>query len=488
MNLVNDPWIPVVMRDGAPGRVSLRDVFEKGEDIADLAANPCQRIALMRLLICVAQAALDGPNDEDDWSMCKPRIAPAALAYLDRWKDRFNLFGEHAFLQVDGLGTTINSLADKLDLSLASGNNPTLFDHESSPQGRIQAGALLALNLLVYQMFSCGGTFSATVWDNIPTPPNGVRRSPCVEEAMAHTLLRGHNIFETIHLNLITEAQITSLPNMKRGRPCWEETCLDRESSEKQTSSYLGRLVPMSRAIRLFENSSSIVLGEAMRYPQLPEQRDPFGTVYDTGKARLGKSTNLTYLSVNPEAAAWRELASVLSLQALDSSLGTVGAFNLQHLRTIQAREFDVWIGGLSLNQAKVIDMCEWSFRLSSSLLDTLVLNRYRKGVEWANTAKQTLADAIKRFAAAQKAESGIWRQQAVGLFWSYLDAESLILQSCVADDGRLFQTWMPIIHSALLAAYDRTCPHETPRQIQAYAQGLKVLQAWKKERDRHGT
>lgn len=65
MNLVKDPWIPVVMQDGTPELVSLRDVFAKGEEIADLAANPCQRIALMRLLICIAQAALDGPKDEE---------------------------------------------------------------------------------------------------------------------------------------------------------------------------------------------------------------------------------------------------------------------------------------------------------------------------------------------------------------------------------------------------------------------------------------
>ena len=487
MNLVKEPWIPVVMQDGTPARVSLRDAFAKGEDIADLAANPCQRIALMRLLICVAQAALDGPKDEEDWLGCKPRLVPAALSYLDTWQHRFNLFGEHAFLQVDGLDTKPNSLADKLDVSLASGNTPTLFDHGSTPDGRVQVEALLALNILAYQMFSCGGTFGETVWDNVPTP-RYVLRSPCVEEGMAHTLLRGRNIVETIHLNLITEEQTNSLPNMERGRPCWEETRLGREISEKQTSSFLGRLVPVSRAIRLFKDSPSIVLGEALRYPQLPEQRDPFGTVYDTGKQRMGKSTSLTYLSVNPEAAAWRELASILSLQVLDSKTGTVGAFNLQHLRTTQAPEFDIWIGGLAVDQAKMIDMCEWSCILSSSLLDTLVLERYRKGVEWADIAKRVLEDAVKCFASVQSGDAAVYRQQAVGLFWSHLDAKALALQNCLEDDHVLSLTWTPIIDSALYAAYDRTCPHETPRQIQAYAQGLKILQTWKKVRDRSGT
>ncbi len=276
----------------------------------------------MRLLICVAQAALGNPKDGRTGSHVNPTSRPRRPVTLDTWQHRFNLFGRHAFCRWTGWTLNQTLWLTSLIVSLASGgNNPTLFDHGSTPGGRVQTEALLALNLLVYQMFSCGGTFSETVWDNVPTPRH-VLRSPCVEEAMAHTLLRGRNIVETVHLNLLTEEQTNSLPNMERGRPCWEETRLGRESSEKQTSSFLGRLVPVSRAIRLFKDSPSIVLGEALRYPQLPEQRDPFGTVYDTGKQRMGKSTSLTYLSVNPEAAAWRELASILSLQVLDSKRG----------------------------------------------------------------------------------------------------------------------------------------------------------------------
>ncbi len=153
MNLVQDAWIPVMMRDGSHARVSLMDVFKQGESIADLAANPCQRIALMRLLICITQAALDGPADEKAWSTCLPLIPEAAQAYLSKWKDKFNLFGKDAFLQVEGLKETLNATSDKLDFTLASGNNATLFDHAATPEGRITEKAKCILNLLVYQIF-----------------------------------------------------------------------------------------------------------------------------------------------------------------------------------------------------------------------------------------------------------------------------------------------------------------------------------------------
>jgi len=49
-------------------------MFETGHQIQDLAVRPHERIALMRLLICIAQSALDGPEDYDDWNGCRPRL------------------------------------------------------------------------------------------------------------------------------------------------------------------------------------------------------------------------------------------------------------------------------------------------------------------------------------------------------------------------------------------------------------------------------
>ena len=101
MNLTTDAWIPIVWNDGRPGSVSLREAFQRGHEIRDLAVRPHERIALMRLLICIAQAALGGPEDYDDWQKCRPRMAQLAAQYLDGWRQAFELFGtSERFLQV----------------------------------------------------------------------------------------------------------------------------------------------------------------------------------------------------------------------------------------------------------------------------------------------------------------------------------------------------------------------------------------------------
>jgi CRISPR system Cascade subunit CasA len=62
MNLVTEKWIPVIGIDGKPDHASLMEVFTLGEKYADLSVRPHERVALMRLLICIAQAALAQKN------------------------------------------------------------------------------------------------------------------------------------------------------------------------------------------------------------------------------------------------------------------------------------------------------------------------------------------------------------------------------------------------------------------------------------------
>src|ERR1017187_3269207 len=179
MNLTTDAWIPIVWNNGKPGTVSLREAFERSEEIRDLAVRPHERISLMRLLICIAQAALDGPNDQDDWKTCLPRIVPAALDYLNRWRHAFELFGNgQRFLQVANLkkpATKSNSDDDdegnstsKLDLALATGNNTTLFDNSGGSE-RAFTSAELALMLTTFQCFSPGGRIGVVLWNGKET-------------------------------------------------------------------------------------------------------------------------------------------------------------------------------------------------------------------------------------------------------------------------------------------------------------------------------
>jgi CRISPR system Cascade subunit CasA len=84
MNVAFDQWIPVVRTNGQPDLASLSAVLSEGEKFADLAVRPHERVALMRLFICVAHAALNGPKDYNEWCDVPKRLPEASLSYLNR--------------------------------------------------------------------------------------------------------------------------------------------------------------------------------------------------------------------------------------------------------------------------------------------------------------------------------------------------------------------------------------------------------------------
>ena len=157
MNLITGDWLPVIFNNGETQLVGLKELFEESGEITDLVLNPPQRISIMRLLICIAQTALDGPESEETWLKCEKDIVPKALDYLETRKDKFNLYGEKPFLQIKGATSDSEATIDKLDGCVPSGNNPVLNDHGAIPEGRQRNDAWKAINLLTFLNFSTGG-------------------------------------------------------------------------------------------------------------------------------------------------------------------------------------------------------------------------------------------------------------------------------------------------------------------------------------------
>ena len=464
MNLVEDAWIPAVDLAGVHRSVSLREAFEHGDTLADLAANPCQRIALTRLLLCIAQAALEGPADEEHWLACRARLAGVAVDYLARWEHRFNLFGPQAFLQVDALAPERNTLADKIDLSRSSGNNPTLFDHGASPEGRVPTPAKLALDVLVYQVYSPGGLIGRVIWDGKETEKS-CELAPALEGSLLHTIIRGATLLETIHANLLTRTQVIDW-----GRPSWELDRLLRRELQQNAPTYLGRLVPVTRALRCIENSPELTLASAVAYPKLPEGREPMATVV---LRKRGAEEAPAYVAVSLAKHPWRELGAVLSLTRAD---GYGGALAMTNLRTLPSDHVDIWTGGLAANKSKLLDMAEWCFSLPRVLLDDFVLARYRRGVTYADAGDAALRAAVKVYATELKAEAALWQSVARSRYWAALDASTGVLVEAATDPGDDLAAWMSSIRSTMGDAYERTCPSLSPRQTHAYVLGLRKL------------
>jgi hypothetical protein len=105
----------------------------------------------MRLLICISQAAIGAPEDPEDWKDFGLDLPGKATSYLASWPSAFNLLGDGPrFLQRRPAKQGEPTMVSKLVPNLASGNNPTNFDHGGGTE-RAMEPAPLALALLTFQ-------------------------------------------------------------------------------------------------------------------------------------------------------------------------------------------------------------------------------------------------------------------------------------------------------------------------------------------------
>lgn len=529
MNVAFDPWIPLVTSSGERKLVSLSEVFSDGAHYADLAVRPHERVALMRLFLCVAHAALDGPKNYDEWCDVTKELPAAAKRYLEKWNDdehdAFELFHpEKPWLQVAGLSKSadVQSKSDdisdwtpvsKLNFSYATGDNTTLFDHAGMSVGerKIPANETL-LSMLTFQCFSVGGLMGQVYWNGIkcgvpanPKKDNGPVKSsdaPCSPSSMIHAFLRGKNLIETIHLNLPTYDDVRfSYGERMIGKPVWESaptSVRDASSIENATTTYVGRLVPMTRVIRLHPAGERMLLGDGLTYTSFASgfPQEPTATVIIRKKAQTEERGLLSY---QPSKSLWRELASLVVKRNAE---GTGGPLSLRAIQ--DGDDCDLQVAAFARDKATIVDTAESVFHIPSKLLTLEGTVVYEAETRRAEAIASRLGWAVEGY---RSEIDGGWegRLKSAGLskgklkaklysiatthYWTAVEKNLSLLMAHIEAIGRdsaipTRETWRKMLFATACEAYRTACGQETPRQIRAFAKGWQRLIAKKDEKE----
>lgn len=504
MNIAFDPWIPVVTTTGERRLASLCSILAEGERYADLAVRPHERVSLMRLLLCVAHAALDGPKDYDEWREVPERLPASAPGYLDIWRDSFELFHAHRpWLQMAELSRsadkTQNDLRNwtpvsKLTFSLATGNNTTLFDHAGMSDVRNVELSETILSMLSFQCFSPGGLISQVYWDGRQTGKSS-KDAPCVPASMIHAFLRGETVQKTIHLNLPTYEDVRlNYGQRPIGQPVWEmmpASPSDKGGIDNATKTYLGRLVPMTRVIRLHSSGQRMLLGDGLVYPPFAEGFPPEPTATVIIKEN-GANEERAILSYRPAKALWRELSAIVVKRKAE---GTGGPLCLQALQ--DGEGCDLVVAALARDQATIVDTTESVFHIPSRLRTPLGTTTYEAEVKTAEGVAGRLGWAIETYrkaidegwegrlkAAPNKGELKTkLHSLAATRYWTTVEKNLPLLMAHVGAIGSekampTREAWRKMLFASACAAYRVACGQETPRQMRAFAKGWRNLTA----------
>ncbi len=521
MNLAFDPWIPCIRDDGSACLTSLFQCFTD-ESIVDMAVRPHERVALMRLLLCVAYAACGVPADYEEWMVCRERLPQAVSAYLEKWHDSFELFHpQKPFLQVAGLksaakpkvgpkGTSDdddeqetgqNSVA-KLDFALASGNNSTLFDHEALNSRRVTSPEKLALDLLTFQMFSAGGRIGKVLWAGNPMwlPEENALASvkssdaPCVPGSMLHTFVRGTDLLESVFLNMAAIDELGAYENLGKdwqGRPLWEcfpQGPQDADAVHNATRTFLGRMVPLTRAVLLQEDGVNMLLGNGLDYPSFSNPKNPFPAEFSA--TVVMRKDEQVLLGLQPGKAIWRQLHA-LTVKRHD---GLGGCLALQHC--YGETDVDIVVDGLARDRADIVDAMESVFHVPSAMFAESGHKAYEAAVLQAEELEWALGRAVETWRAIidggwigrlkmagkdKEKERVKLRVLASREYWTAVEHNlPLLLTMTTALGSSEFPkkqaAWQALLRQSALRAYEMACSRDTERQMRGFVAGKRML------------
>ena len=276
-----------------------------------------------------------------------------------------------------------------------------------------------------------------------------------------------------MRLNLLTHEIIGDVPPRKLGRPIWEHlpSCAgDTAAVENATSTYLGRLVPLSRSIRLQSDGTTIIRANGLDFPSFPAFREASATI-------IQRKDELGLLSASTGRSLWRQLGPI-TVRRKSARDPISGPLALMH--DLRSNEAGIWVGALVTGgDGKIEDVVEGFYQIPRLMLDVPGRMAYERSVQHADAAESALIQAVKQFASELKIVNPAY-DRARQCFWTRVEQSlpALFAVACelTTQEELPKSKWGRAVQAAALDAYRQVCPCQTPRQIQAHALGLRRL------------
>ncbi|GAA6756658.1 type I-E CRISPR-associated protein Cse1/CasA [Thermus thalpophilus] len=469
-NLLEEPWIPVLW-GGQVREVSLRQALLEAHAIARIeTASPLEEAALHRLLLAVLHRALPPVRDEQDAAdlLDGGSFDRGALeSYLDRHFHRFWLFHPDApFLQIADLPEEKPVPWTKLRPELASGNNPTLFDHTTDENPPKIPYAEAARALVVHLSFAPGGLIKRL---GVTSGKDAPLARPAV------FLPTGESLFETLVLNLVPYEG-------RDDAPLWEAPPLRRKDVEnaatKRPLSGLTRVYTWpSRGVRLLDE------GDGVRYMGYGPGVEPLSALFRDPMVAYRKDAkgNILPLRLSEKRSFWRDFGAMLP------DAGGTPPGVLHHAGAVGCevgRAYRLRVLGQVSDQDKVLDVRREVYPLPSALLlpqGALALQAALGKSERVGEALRSVAWKVARGVLGGKdtkeLEAFVCSLPLLRSYWASLDLAFPEFLEALDQPGAL-DAWRQRLRQAAWRAWEETrlFVGTEGRHLAALAEGERAL------------
>ena len=269
-NLIDQPWLPVATSEFQIREVSLVELFQTWETLRDIQAdNPPTTLALYRFLLAILHRAYQGPCNTDHWEDIFEDNGQGAIAYLNQWRDRFDLLHpDHPFMQDPVL--PLDKAVPIYTLHLMSAADKSyVFSHVhewsgysiSLPQAARLLVRLQGVDITSLRAFYVGQSSGNRSAVNTPTIN------------AANVLVRGSTLKQTLMFNLMRYDLDAEIPSVVAGAdlPAWE-TGYGGKPQKAVPHGYINYLTFPWRRLRLFPENGGVSQLAITMGNSLPDQ------------------------------------------------------------------------------------------------------------------------------------------------------------------------------------------------------------------------
>lgn len=342
-NLVDEPWIPVEIRDGTGALVSLSGVFDRSREVARIGGEvPTQSFAVLGLLSSVLRrvmvrswsAALSARDIEignkakpwgiGEWEQVAedPDAAiEAVLDYLDEFHDRFDLRDpERPFYQVADLRTGKGEYSG-LEVLLADVPNGEPFFTTRLREGNRRISWAEAARWLVHvQAFDPSGIRSGAVGDPRVKGGKGYPIGAGWAAQIGGLVVDRDSLWDTLLTNLVPNGVGGLNFDETTDLPPWERPQLSEQEEARGGRDPRGPVdlaTWQSRRVRLVgsdEGVVGIVLCQGDRVtPQFRQHLEP-RTAWRYSEPQTKKAGTIVYMpqELDPARSLWQGLEALL--------------------------------------------------------------------------------------------------------------------------------------------------------------------------------
>jgi CRISPR system Cascade subunit CasA len=480
-NLLQEPWIPVVKGNWEYQELSLLDFFRTWQNLKEIQAdNPPTTLAIYRFLLAIMHSAYQGPKNIDDWEKIQLDDGKKAIEYLEKWRDRFDIFHpEYPFMQ--DLALTEDKAVPIFALHTMS--TSTVFSHEHEFSG--YAISLPEAARLLVRLQSVDITSLRAFYPKQTSGNRSAVNTPTINNA--NVLIVGRNLKSTLMMNLmeydLERNKPTALMPGTKDLPSWEVSYAGKPTSSIPNA-YISYLTYPWRRLNLFRRRDlvdriAITMGNSLPN-DLPFNQWECGLAFKDDKP----------IRISPKRQLWRNSHSFLRSADTESRPQIVKwVAKLAAEEGLVDKLINLQVFGMCADKAKPLAWSVDRFAVPTIYIqDKKLSQRLKDSVDFAEEHRkifaafhgspyQVLAEVLKNNEAGKLASA----LDGESRYWSTLDPIFLkLLEELPKNKEEIedkFLAWKKAVQKAASDAF--TDSIESIRNYEARAKALQAL-GWK--------